>query len=413
MPLVNALPINAFPGNPWSATAPQQAQELITTWSLDEKDALSAPPSSDLAWADVGSNTALGRVGIVKHGHAMPQSLAFSPFKPDARQYKTLDVVATTVRVNPYDLNFRIPMIYSEIGNGWELRSPGPDGSLMEFLGINGLGAHYVVAGKAYKCQLIASLMYSGLYATTGGLSITTPTALTFPQPGNPNGIALFTDGTGAEGTAGCQHYANPTVASSGRFKNVWFGFGSFDANFGASLVKMTIKPHPTLPNVTSGARVTDVFGPTSMREKFWKMAVQTLTLTTAAVGGNGVAAATTNPYSLAASMGITEENFLGTTFGPRRFWILPQLDSHPYVLQNPTADFWINVSAGKDPTTGQARPTWAKLASNSKDFVPTFRMYGPGDPLAMSQRMMRFEGDLDGGVAAGAPGEIDMFGSV
>ena len=148
MPLVNALPIAAFPGNPWSNTAPQQAQELITTWDLDEKDALAAPPSDDLAWADVGSNTAVG-VGIVKHGHAMPQSLAFSAFKPDARQYKTLDVVATTVKVNPSDLNFKIPMIYNDIGNGWELRQQGPDGALMEFLGISGLGAQYVVAGKA------------------------------------------------------------------------------------------------------------------------------------------------------------------------------------------------------------------------------------------------------------------------
>lgn len=413
MPLINALPINAFPGNPWSATAPQQALELITTWALDELTALNAPPSADLAWAERGSNVGLG-LGVVKHGHAMPQTLAFSAFKPGGtRTYRTLDVVATSVKVNPYDLSFGIPMIWDQLGNGWKLMSAGQDNTLIEFTGINGLGASYVVAGKAYKGQLIASLFYEGLYATTGGLSSTAPKALTYAQPNNPNGIALFTDGTGAEASGGAQHYANPTVAGSGRFKNVWFAFGSFESNFGASLAKMALKPHATLPNVTSGARVTDVFGPTTMREKFWRMMVQDLTLTTATVGGNGVGAATTNPFALAKTLGVTEENFVGNAFGPRRFWIVPQLDNHPYMVANPTADFWINVSAGIDPTTGLARPTWAKLGCNSKDFVPTFRFYGPGDPRAMSERLMRFEGDLDAGVAAGAPGEIDMFGSL
>jgi hypothetical protein len=214
MPLVNALPISQ--GNPWSNTAPQQALELITTWNLDEKDALSAPPSADLAWADVGSITAQG-VGIVKHAHSMPQSLAFSPFKPGARVYKSLDVVAKAVKVNPFDLNFGIPMIWNEIGNGWELRTPGQDNTLMEFVGITGLGADYVVAGKAYKCQLIASVLYSSWYSSAGAYVNTAPTMFTYPQPNNPNGIALITDGTGADGSGGAQHYANPTVASSGR----------------------------------------------------------------------------------------------------------------------------------------------------------------------------------------------------
>lgn len=410
MPLVNALPINAFPGAPWSSTAPQQALELITTWNLDEQTALTAPPDADLAWAGVGTNTAQG-VGIVKFGHALPSTLNFERFKPDgSRTYNTLDVIASKVQVNPYDLNFRVPMIWTEIGNGWQLMSQGQN-TLVEFVGINGLGADYVVAGKAYKCQLIASLFQAGLYSTA--LSLTAPTALAYggaAMPNNPNGIALFTDGLGAEGTPGAMHYANPTVANSGRFKNVWPAFGTFAANYGASLVKMAVKPHSTLPNKTSGARVTDTFGPPSMYEKFWAMMVQSLTLQTAEVSGNGVAAATTNPYAQAVAQGLSQENFIGTTFGPRTFWILPELESHPYAQANPTKDFWINVSAGKDRSTGRPQPSWAKLASNSKEFVPTFRFYGPGDPRAMSERAMRFEGDLDGGVAGGAPGVIDMF---
>ena len=46
MPLVNGLPLDVFPGNPWSATAPQQALELITTWSLDELTEIKTSPKT-------------------------------------------------------------------------------------------------------------------------------------------------------------------------------------------------------------------------------------------------------------------------------------------------------------------------------------------------------------------------------
>jgi hypothetical protein len=409
MPLVNALPIPV--GNPWSSAAPQQALELITVWNLDELTALAAPPNPDLAWADVGTNVALGR-GIVKFAHSMPSTLNFERFKPGGtRKYNTLDVVAARVEVNPYELSFGIPMIWDYIGNGWMLQSKGANDTLIDFTGVSGLGAQYVIAGKAYKCQGVASLFYEGMYCTGSGLSLTTPTQFAHggaPQGLATGGIALFTDGTGAANSVGDQHYANPTVSSSGRFKNVWSAFGGFALNYGRSLTTMTVKPHATLPNKTSGARTRHTFGPTFMREKFWRMMVEDLTLTTATVSGNGVAAATTNPFSLAKTLGITEENFVGNAFGPRIFWILPELDNHPYCLANPGKDMWVNISDGT--FAGQRRPSWAKLACINKEFVPVFRFYGPGDPRAMSELMMRFEGDLDAGFAGGAPGEIDVF---
>ena len=404
------LPIAAFPGQPWSAFAPQQALELVTTFNLEEFDALNTDPEEDLAWGDVGTHVSAG-TGIIKVMNRMPQSLDFGKFKYGGdRKYNSIDAVATRIGVNPFDLNFGFPMIWNEIGNGWQLMSEG-EGSLMEFLGVNGLAADYVLAGRAWKCELLASLFYSGLYCTGSGLNITTPTALAYggaPQGLAANGVALFTDGTGAATSIGTQHYANPTQNGSGRFKNVWSAFGSFSANYGASLVKMTQKPHPTLSNVKSGARVTDTFGPPSMYEKFWNMMVQTLTLQSVTEGGNLAAAAATNPLSDAMTRGLSQDNFIGTTFGPRTFWIVPQLEDHPYMVANPGKDMWINVSRtkpGKKP-----RPSWAQLASNSKTFTPVFRSYGPGDPRAMSERRMRFEGDLDGGVAGGVPGEIDMF---
>lgn len=405
MPLVSTLPLSL--AGPWSSTAPQQTLELITTFDLDEKNALQAPPTADIAWAEVGTHTSVA-TGIVKVVHTMPQSAAMQEFtNGNNRKYHTLDAVAKAVKTSGRDLSYQIPMIWDNIGNGWKLMSAAPDGSLMDFVGINDLATTYVTSGRVEKCAFAADLFYTSLYATTGGLNLTVPRKTTYPQGLSPIGIALFSDGTGADGTVGALHYANPTVFTSGRFKNVWFGFGSFAQNYGASLVKMTVKPNALFPNITSSARVTDTFGGTAMRDQFWRMAVQNLILQAAQIGPGAVAAATTNPYSYAATMGITEENFLGAAFGPRRFWIVPHLDNHPYLLQNPSADFWINIDAR--PGVGG----WAKLACNSKTWTPTFRMYGAGDPQAQRDRMMRWEGDLDGGSEPGDPGRIDMFGSV
>lgn len=406
MALVNGLPLKLFPGNPWSSQTPQQAQELITTWNLDEVDALNTDPGPDLAWSGIGTKVNVG-TGIVKVFHNMPQRMDYTPFD-GKRRYNTVDAVVNQVKIQGHDLNFTYPMIWDQMGNGYKLMSES-NGGLVEFMGINGMAPRFVQSGQHLKAQAVASLFYSGLYSTA--LSLTTPAAVTYPQPNNPNGIALFTDGLGAEGTAGAKHYANPTMANSGRFANVFPAFGAFETMFGASLVKMTIKPHATLSNITSGARVTDVFGGTGMRDKFFRMMVSDLIMqTTTATGAKDAASAVvagasiSNPYSYAKSMGITEENFIGTAFGPRRFWILPQLDSHPYLVANPTADFWINVGAAP------GRPAWAQLGCNSKDFVPTFHFYGAGDPRAQSERLCRFETDLDAGAGAGDPGCVDMF---
>lgn len=422
-PLLNGLPIDAFPGNPWSSACPQQTLELITTYNLVEANALTRPPVQDLAWATIGTRTSVG-TGIIKIPHVIPQRTYFTPFKPGGdRDYQNVDVVATEVKPSPFDLNFWIPMIWDEIGNGWQLKSQGPNGSLIEFVGIGMFAQTYVTAGLHHRAQLVASLTYKGLYATSIGQ--TNPIARCFAEPNNPNGIALFTDGTGAEGSGGAAHYANPTVAASGRFANVFPAFGAFATNYGRSLAQMAVVPHPTLPNVTMGGHVTDTIGPTFMRNRFWEMAVSTLVMQVATAGGGAIAAAApTNAYNDAisrlAQQGITQENFLGVAFGPRRFWIAPQLDNHPYYTYNSgehmtdgpngePSDMWINLWADAPGADGQSL-TWAKLGCMNEAFVPRFMMYGPGDPLAMSQRMMRFEGDLDAGVSAGDWQTCQMF---
>ncbi len=318
----------------------------------------------------------------------------------------------------PYDLNFQIPMIWNRIGNGWQLMTRDAESdSLIEFIGMGSFAEYYVTAGMHHRAQLVASLFYKGLYMPSIGL--TAPTARCFGEPNNPAGIALLTTGAGAEGSGGAKHYANPTVAASGRFANAYPTYGKFSAKYGTSLVQMTVIPNATMPNISTGGRVTDTIGPTYMRDKFWRMAVQTLVMNVQQVGGSYVAATQTNAYNDAisklAQSGITQENFLGVAFGPRKFWIAPQLDSHPYYTYDSgvhmtdgddggPSDMWININAAPKA------PTYAKLGCSSASWTPTFFMYGPGDAQAQRDRMMRFEGDIDAGASAGAWQSVQLF---
>lgn len=404
MALVSALPIKQGPT--WASTVSDQVQEIITTYNAEELDALSAVPESVIGWADIGTNVSQG-MGIVKVPIRLPQSLGFLPFEyGGARTYQNLDVAAPVVKVQPWSLNFAWPMVWDSVGNA-KMMSEGVGGTLEEFMGAGGLAASVVGAARAYKAQLVASMFTRGM--TYSAKSITAD-LYTIPQPGNPNGLPFFTNGSDT-----AMHYAHPFRADSGRFKNVYTAYGTFASKFGASLVTMTQKPHPLLPNMTMGLEVTDVFGPTWMRDRFWQMAVQSLSLQTTTTPGN-LAAATTGPFSQDVLGKYNSSNFLGASgFAPVRYWILPQLDNHPYFTHNSNAnmttgpgggpaDMWINVCA--KPGSG----SWCHLAGPSKDFQPFSRIYGPGDPRAQSERRVRMECDLDAGYAGGLYHLIDVF---
>lgn len=408
MALQNVLPIPATPGFTWSSATPNAVQEMITVYDAEELDSLNHVPGPDIAWADVGTVVALG-AGIVKFPWRLPQSLAYGAFAyGGTRQYQNIDIAAPVVKVDPWDLNFAWPMIWDSIGNGWKLMQEGMNGTLMEFSGAGGLAGTVIEAARAYKAQLVATMFYQGYTSTALGM---TAQVFTVPQPGSLTGNAFFTNGTDTP-----KHYSHPFNSNSGQFQNAYPAFGAFASNYGRSLVKMTQKPHPTLPNMTFGAQVTDVFGPTFMRERFWQMAVQSLQLQTASVGGNGVAGATTAPYALDTLGKWNASTFIGASgFAATRYWIVPQLDNHPYYTANSSAnmttgpgggpaDMWINVCA--EPGRG----SWCMLAGNSRECVPFARLYGPGDPRAMSERRIRLETDLDLGMQGGVYHLADMF---
>jgi hypothetical protein len=409
MALQNVLPIPGFPGFQWSNVVSNQVQEIVTTLNAESLDALNEVPEREIAWADRGSKVSPG-VGIVKVPIRLPSSMQYEPFAyGGTRTYQNIDIAAPVVKVNPWDLNFAWPMVWNQIGNGMNLMSQMADGSIGDFMGVSGLAQMIVSAARAYKAQLVASLFYKGLTSSAMGL---TAQALTIPQPGNPNGLPLFTNGTDS-----VKHYAHPFNANSGRFANSYEAYGSFATKFASSLVVMTQKPHPSLPNMTMGKQVTDVFGPTWMRDRFFAMATQTLQLQVQTVGGQAAGGAPTNAFALENLRKYNADSFIGASgFAPQTYWIVPALDNHPYFTNNSNAnmttgpnggpaDMWINVSA----ETG-GKQTWCELAAPTKDFTPNMRLYGDNDPLSQSQRRVRLETDLDAGVGAGLYHFIDMF---
>lgn len=408
MSLENALPLSAFPGFTWSSVVSNQVQEIITTINTEGLGALSAAPDKQIAWADVGTRVSPG-IGIVKVPVRLPDSTAFQPFVyGGTREYQNIDVGATVIKAVPWALNYRWPMVWDQIGNSMQLMVQQADGSLIQFMGAAGIANDIVFGARVQKAQLVASLFYKSLTSVAMGL---TAEAFTLPQPGNPNGLPLFTNGTDS-----AQHYANPFRSTSGRFKTLYEAYGTFDAMFVPSLVEMTQVPHPTLPNMYMGLEVTDIIGPSWMRDRFFAKAVQTLALQVQTVGLNAVAAATTNIANVELLAKYNANQFIGASnFAPQRYWICPALDSHPYFTANNDAnmttgpgggpaDMWITIANNKPGLC------WAELVAPTAQFTPRMSLFGDGDPTSIDQRAVRLLGDLDAGVAAGLPHGVKMF---
>lgn len=389
MSLDNRLPLPGFPGFTHYGVVAEDVKEIVTTFNSESRDALSQTPESAIAWANVGTRVTEGAFEV-KIPIRLPSSMAFDRFDGN-RSYNRLDIAAPLVRPLPFDLNFEWPMMQMADSNGNMLR---------EFYGVEGLAQTIVEGARAHKAQLVASIVYEGLTNTTLGL---TAKARTIKQPGAPNGLPLFTDGTGADGSGTEMHYAHPFKSTSGRFKNLYLGAGKFNTEgvFGQMLTNMSQVPHPALPNMTMGLGVTDVVGPTHMLDAFAEIAIQRLSLQVSGNGGGGI----TNKYNPAElEAAISDGRFIGASgLTPWRFWIAPQLDNHPYLAANPGKHMWLAICD---------RPgnRWCELAGPNKEFVPVVTLFGDGDPQSKRTRRVSILGDLDAGVAAGLPHFAQLY---
>ena len=395
--MAQPLPLNVFPGYTQIGVVAPQVREIAVTFNAEALDSLSAIPESDIAWADVGSGVTPGFFEV-KIPIRLASSLAFQTREAgNERAYNSIDIAAPIVKTSPFDCNFQWPVQIGQSGIA----------ELANFYGAAGIAADVVVAGRAHKAQLAASLTMAAF--TNAALGVTAQ-ALTIPQPGYPNGLPLFSDGgssyTYGTASGSAAHFAHPFVASSQRFTNLYAGVGTFNTYFGQSLVDMTQVPHPSMPNVTLGQKVTDVVGPTWMLIPFWQTAIQSLSLQTANMGGgSNVGAGTTNIYNAELMQKMGAASFVGASgMAPWRFWIAPQLDSHPYCLANPGKHMWLSISAG------QRSPRWCEFAAPNKAFTPIPKLLGDASEEAIKSGMVRLINDLNAGVAAGLPHAVKMY---
>ena len=279
-----------------------------------------------------------------------------------------------------------------------QLNGAGAPTGLAEFYGISGVAGDVVDHARALKADMMASLLIAG--QTNSALSMTA-LAYTLAQPGYPNGLPLFSDGS-TSGAA--KHYSNPLDVNSRQFKNLTLNAGKITDTgvFGNCMLDMTQVPHPSKSNMTMGLEVTDVIGGTNMLIPFYTLAIQQLALQTTTSPAN-LAAATTNIYN--PELLAKASSMIGVSgLAPWRFWIAPQLDSHPYLVAHPTYQMWYTVSRTR------ASGCWAEAGATNKEFVPKVTVMGEGSEEAIKSRKVRLLSDMDGGAAAGLPHFIHQY---
>jgi hypothetical protein len=408
---VNVLPI--APNFRWSDTVSAQVKEIVTTVTTEQLDALLKPPKKSIQWANLGSKLTIGS-GIVKAAVRLPSSAFFVDFD-EKRDGGSLDVFAPIVYVSPKMLNFYWPMIWGSSGfQGIGATGSGMNGRpVEEFMGAGGLATAIVEAARAHKAYLAATLVMTGY--TSSSQSITA-TRVTYPQPGFPNGLPLWSNSANTG-----SHYSHPFNPNSDRFDNLFEAYGAFGAyNLQRTMLNMYNVPHPCMPGLTLENQVTDIVGPTWMQDIFYQTAVQTVNLQTATVGGNGVAAATTNAYNAELLKSLNSATFIGASgIGPVRYWVSSLLNKHPYYWNNATnsatahmtdganggpSHMWLAISAEPGDTQ-----TWCEFAGPS-DFLPQIHLFGDGDPKSIEIRKVRMLSDLDAGVGAGLPHPTALY---
>jgi hypothetical protein len=106
-------------------------------------------------------------------------------------------------------------------------------------------------------------------------------------------------------------------------------------------------------------------------------------------------------------------DKFIGAGgVAPYTCWTTSLLDNHPYSQAHLTdgpgggPSHWCIAICNQKPGI----QNWIELAARDRDFTPYVHMYGPGDPTANSERMVRMLADLDAGGEPGLPHFAAMF---
>lgn len=371
-------PLNIFPGFKAIGAVAPVVQAMVIAFDSKYLDALNRAPMKYIMQADIGTYVMKG-IFEARVPMQLPGSLAFEA-RTDTKKYQQLFLAAPTVQTNPFDLNFEWPFVLEQ-----------GDAKLKDYYGPSRLPAAYVDAGRAHKYRMLGE-MRNVAYGTSAQ-------ALTIPQPGYKNGIALYTDGTVTPA-----HFSHPFRADSARFVNLYLTAGKFDSdNLITTQTNMANIAHPTIPNLPAGYEVHHIKGPTWMRKPFYNVALQALQLAVSA--GNGTASVT-NIAAIDKLKELGESNFIGAAgVGPVTYHIDPTMDAHPLVAgANAGKHFWEAVDG-----TDMSAP-YANFLAPDVNFTPTVRLLGDQSEEAIKTNMIRLYGELNAGIGAGWPGGVALY---
>ncbi len=359
-----------FPGLRTVGIINESVRELAVAFNTECLSALQEPDDEDMKWAEIAGVTPAVFEGKVVLD--LTNLDGFEPFQGE-RYYKNVEVLALRSDVLEWQRNLRYPIKFDGTGNV----------TLQQIFAAATQGANLVSHAKVMKPRLAASVLMQG----------TPGTAKALVYAGNDivgAGLPLFSSAA----TTGA-HYANPTLAGSRRFDNYFPVAGKFNTtSVGRCRTNMRLVPAATLSAESLGLQVTDYIGASHMEEPFNVVKMSNLAMQLAQIGGNGVAAATTNIYS-AGSI-------------PANYWIAPQLDNDPYLaaykLANPswTPDtlphMWFAISRKRKNLR------CIEMVAPTREFTPRITIFGDGSEKAMDSKHIHINGDLDAGAAAGFP---------
>lgn len=352
---------NIFPGFTQIGVVNDAVKELAVNFNMAALNALQVLPDAKLKWTELFGVTPAVFRGKVPIDLTMLDG--YEPYK-GVRTFKQVDVAALQVDVIPFDRNLEWPV---------ELMRAGPD-LLQIFASLTNKTAALVSHARLMKSRLAATVLMQGT-PTTGKALVYQGNAI----PGA--GLPLFSSAA----TTGAQ-FANPLFAAAETrlFDNYFPAAGTFSpVTFETTRTNMAKVPSATSSSSTMGLEVTHVIGPTFMAEPFRKVMLQDLFLAT-----------TTTPGNLGAAVSNIYVN--GTT--PCQYWVSSELDSDPYVLDNPGKHMWIAISQSIPGAHA------VEMVAPSVEFMPEITMFGEQTEMAKSTRKIHMISDLLAGAAAGLP---------
>jgi hypothetical protein len=358
---------NIFPGLRSVGLVPEALRAGLVVYTASALDALNSPVEESVAWADAVSHVTTGDFEA-KIPIDITSLEGFQEDKGRDYEYKQVDLMAIDVASVQFYLacSWKSALVEANV----------------PMANVANKGAQVIAESRALKAQMAATVLMQG---RPGGK------ALTYAQEGSPQGLTLFN-------TA---HLINPHDITKGTFSNYWAAAGKFDA---AMLKKIRtyfrMVRGPSSIIRTLGLQLTEILIPSHMEERVRDVAISSVILQVAQVGGTAVAGGVTNTAAVSAG-------------APWSFRVVPELDYDPYLVAFRAAFL---IANGRQPEPEElpdlliaisgTRPgaSAVEMLAPSTAFVPRVNVLGIGSEHEIKTSEVAIIAKQRCGAAAGLP---------